>query len=551
MTKTTDAPDTAHSPTPTSRRTGRRPQAGTTPKTGATPKIHRTTGVVGILLKIVALGVIDALAVYAAFVLLLDGSWPVALAVVIVALAITVVYLRPGMLPAKYLVPGTVFLIMFQLVVVVYSGYIAFTNYGDGHVGDKDDAIAALIQKSFARTPDTPGLDMVVVDQAGQLSFLVTDAEGRAMLGGEDRPLTEVPDAEFDGGAAVGIPGYTTLDLSQKLDRQQEIAHLSVPLADDLDEGVLRTKDGTTAYVYTASMHYDEAEDAFTDSSTGTVYRDNGTGAFTSDAGKALLPGWKIDVGFDNFVRAFGEESIRGPLLQVIVWTFVFAGFTVLATFAVGVLLAILLDNPRLRFRRTFRVLVILPYAFPAFLSALIWSGLLNSQFGFVNQVLLGGAQVPWLTDPLLAKVSILIVNLWLGYPYMFLVATGALQSIPGEYVEAARVDGAGAWTVFRRVKLPLLMVTMAPLMVAAFAFNFNNFNVIYMLTEGGPQDISTDMNVGATDILITLVYKVAFGETSGRDYGLASAFSIIIFLLVAAMSIAGFRRTKALEDLH
>lgn len=516
-----------------------------------TQPLRRAGGVGGILLKIVVLSVIDAVALYAAFVLLLDGSWLVAAAVVIAAIAITTIYLRPGLLPAKYLLPGTLFLIVFQVVIVIYSGYIAFTNYGDGHVGDKQDAISALIQKSFARTPDAPGLDMVVVDQAGQLSFLITDTDGRAMIGGEGHPLSEVPDAEFDGGVAVGAPGYTTLDLAQKLDRQTEIARLSVPITDDLDEGVLRTKDGTTAYLYSASMRYDESEDAFIDVSTGTIYRDNGTGAFTSEAGDVLMPGWKIDVGFDNFLRAFGEESIRGPLLQVIVWTFVFAGFTVAATFVVGVLLAMILDNPRLRFRRTFRVLLILPYAFPAFLSALIWSGLLNAQFGFVNQVLLGGAQVPWLTDPLLAKVSILLVNLWLGFPYMFLVATGALQSIPGEYVEAARVDGAGAWTVFRRVKLPLLMVTMAPLMVAAFAFNFNNFNVIYLLTEGGPQDISTDMNVGATDILITLVYKVAFGETSGRDYGLASAFSIIIFLLVAGMSIAGFRRTKALEDLH
>jgi arabinogalactan oligomer/maltooligosaccharide transport system permease protein len=210
-----------------------------------------------------------------------------------------------------------------------------------------------------------------------------------------------------------------------------------------------------------------------------------------------------------------------------------------------------MLNDPRLRFRRTFRVLVILPYAFPVFLSAIIWSGMLNPQFGIVNQVLFGGAQIPWLTDPVLAKVSILMVSLWLGYPYMFLVATGALQSIPDEFVEAAKVDGAGPWVVFRRIKLPLLMVSMAPLLIASFAFNFNNFNLIYMLTKGGPQDIGTDMNVGATDILITLVYKVAFGETGGRDFGLASAFSIIIFVLVAIISIVSFRRTKALEELH
>ncbi len=515
----------------------------------APPRPRRTPA--AMLVKIACLGVLDALVLYAAFVLALDEQWLVVAVVLLAAAAINWVYLRRGMLPAKYLVPGTAFLVLFQLYVVVYSGYIAFTNYGDGHMGDKDDAISVLIEKSLSRVPDSPSYDMVVLERFGELSFLVTEEDGIAMVGSEGRALEPADGAEFEDGRAVGLDGYETLDFSQMLEQQSQIAAMSVPLSEDLDDGALRTPDGAKAYVYSASMHYDEATDTFVDVETGTVYRDEGTGAFVSEEGVELMPGWKIDVGFANFVAAFTEESIRGPLLQVIVWTFVFAGFTVAATFAVGVFLALLLNDPRLRFRRTFRVLVILPYAFPAFLSALIWSGMLNSQFGFINQVLLGGADIPWLTDPVLAKVSILIVNLWLGYPYMFLVATGALQSIPEEYVEAARVDGAGAWTVFRRVKLPLLMVTMAPLMIAAFAFNFNNFNVIYMLTEGGPQDISTDMNVGATDILITLVYKVAFGETSGRDYGLASAFSIIIFLLVAAISIVGFRRTKALEELN
>jgi arabinogalactan oligomer/maltooligosaccharide transport system permease protein len=519
------------------------------------PAMNKVRGprqsLVGVILKILSLGILDALVLYAVFVLILDEQWLIVGIVVLSAVAINWVYLQRRMLPAKYLVPGTAFLVLFQLYVIVYSGYIAFTNYGDGHVGDKDDAIAVLIEKSLSRIPDSPAYDMVVVERLGELSFLVTEDSGEAMIGSQDRPLAPAEGAEFEAGKAVALNGYRTLDFSQMISQQSAIAAMSVPLSDDLDEGALRTPDGVKAYVYAATMVYDEATDTFTDVESGTVYHDAGTGAFVSDDGDELMPGWKINVGFANFVDAFTEESIRGPLIQVIVWTFVFAGVTVAATFTLGVMLALLLDDRRLRFRRTFRVLVILPYAFPAFLSALIWSGLLNSQFGFINQVLLGGADIPWLTDPTLARVSILLVNLWLGYPYMFLVATGALQSIPHEYIEAARVDGAGAWTVFRRVKLPLLMVTMAPLLIAAFAFNFNNFNVIYMLTEGGPQDISTDMNVGATDILITLVYKVAFGETSGRDYGLASAFAIIIFVLVAAISLVGFRRTKALEDLN
>src|SRR5699024_4845976 len=126
----------------------------------------------------------------------------------------------------------------------------------------------------------------------------------------------------------------------------------------------------------------------------------------------------------------------------------------------------------------------------------------------------------------------------------------GALQAIPEDLQEAARVDGASAWRVFRSIKLPLLFVSVAPLLITAFAFNFNNFSLIYMLTGGGPRDVTADVNVGATDILITMVYKVAFVGSSSH-YGLASAFSIIIFLLVATISVIAFRRTKALEELN
>jgi arabinogalactan oligomer/maltooligosaccharide transport system permease protein len=148
------------------------------------------------------------------------------------------------------------------------------------------------------------------------------------------------------------------------------------------------------------------------------------------------------------------------------------------------------------------------------------------------------------------AKISVLIVNLWLGFPYMFLICTGALQSIPDDVNEASRVDGASAWQTFRHIKLPLLLVSVAPLLIASFAFNFNNFNVIYMLTNGGPRDTAAPIPVGFTDILISMVYKVAF-TGQNRDYGLAAAYSIIIFIVVAVISIIAFRRTKSLEEIN
>jgi arabinogalactan oligomer/maltooligosaccharide transport system permease protein len=201
-----------------------------------------------------------------------------------------------------------------------------------------------------------------------------------------------------------------------------------------------------------------------------------------------------------------------------------------------------------MRGRRIYRSLLIIPYAIPGFLSILVWRGLLNDSWGAVNTIL--GLDVPWLSDPTMAKVSILLVNTWLGFPYMFLVATGALQAIPAELKEAAAVDGANRFQIFRNVTLPLLLVAVGPLMVGSFSYNFNNFNQVYLLTGGGPEVTDTNTAAGATDILISYTYKLAFASGQGNNYGLASAVSILLFMIVGGMAFWSFRRSKALENM-
>ncbi|NNC13422.1 ABC transporter permease subunit [Planctomonas sp. JC2975] len=511
------------------------------------------SGIGGLIAKIVLLGLLDAIAVWAVFVMAGLSMWiPISIVVVITG-AINWIYLGRGKrLPAKYLTPGVIFLLVFQVFVVLYSGYIAFTNYSDGHNGSKADAIASISANGLKRIPNSPAYPVNIVERGSQLYLLTTDPkDGAALLGTTGHPLEVVKNATFDGDKAVKAPGYRTLNLSEVLTRQDEVTSLSVPVSSDPNKGALRTDDASTAYVFKSDLIYSQKDDTFTNAS-GTVFVDNGHGEFaTKDGSKALSPGWKIDVGFANFARAFTDPQLAGPLWRVILWTFAFAILSVLTTFGLGLFLAMVLNHPKLRGKKVYRVLVILPYAFPAFLSGLVWAGLMNPEFGFINQVLFGGAQIPWLTDPWLARFSVTFVNLWLGYPYMFLVCTGALQSLPEEVDEAARVDGASPWRVFRSIKLPLLLVSVAPLLIASFAFNFNNFNVIYMLTRGWPRFTDTTLDIGSTDLLITMVYKIAFGQGGVRDYGLASALSILIFILVAVISIIAFRRTKALEEIN
>ncbi|GAA1061605.1 ABC transporter permease subunit [Agromyces bracchium] len=507
-------------------------------------------GIRSILIKLLLLGIVDAIAVYAILVLALSQEWLVLAVVVGVTALVNWIYFSRKTLPAKYLTPGVIFLVLFQVFVLVYTGYIAFTNYGTGHNGSKEQAVSSLMAASLERVPESPTYQVTVVDQLGTLGLLVTDPDGDASLGTTEQPLQSVDPTEVENGKAVAVDGWTTLQFADVIARTNEITELAVPFSDDPNDGAIRTPDGSNGYLYTSNLEYDEAAGTMTDLSTGTVYSDIGTGAFTSEDGTELLPGWQITVGFDNFVRAVTDTRLAGPLVYVTLWTFAFALISVATTFFLGLFLAMVFNDMRMKGRRYYRVAMIIPYAIPSFLSALVWAGMMNESFGFINQVIFGGASIPWLTDPWMAKLSVLIVNLWLGFPYMFLICTGALQSIPDDVNEASSIDGASAWQTFRHIKLPLLLVSVAPLLIASFAFNFNNFNVIYMLTNGGPRDTGAPIPVGFTDILISMVYKVAF-TGQNRDYGLAAAYSIIIFIVVAVISIIAFRRTKSLEEIN
>lgn len=508
----------------------------------------------GFYVKLVLMAIVDALGIYGLFALANNKSW-IPFGIMLVALLfVNVVYFHPKLTTSKYLVPGLIFLLVYQIYSVLFSGYIAFTNYGDGHNSTKDDAVAALLTQSEARLPSSPEYPLTIAVKGGTVAFLVVNPDTKkAQLGTADSPLNDAPDATIFGGKVTAEPGWQVLKFIDILNRgqafQNQVTQLRVARSDNAADGSIRTQDGQVAFVFQSTLAYNAAADTVTNTKTNVVYHNNGKGNFAAPDGSVLTPGWKVAIGFTNFANVLGDKSIRGPFLGVFVWTFAFSILVVLLSFAVGLLLAVVLNDNRMRGRRVYRSLLLLPYAVPAFLSALVWQGLLNKDFGWINQILLGGAHVNWLGDPWLARLSVILVNCWLGFPYMFLVATGALQAIPADIIEAGAIDGATPWQIFRRLKFPLLMVSLAPLLITSFAYNFNNFNTIFLLTGGGPKDLSASINVGSTDILITFVYKLAFGGVN-RQYGVASAISIIIFFVVAGISAISFRKTRVLEDL-
>ena len=228
-----------------------------------------------------------------------------------------------------------------------------------------------------------------------------------------------------------------------------------------------------------------------------------------------------------------------------------FAVSTIVINTVFGVFLAIFLNNPDLKFRNLYRTLLIIPWALPNIITIQIWKGFLNSNFGAINRTLalLDLPALDWLNDVWPARAAILLVNLWLGLPFMMTATLGALSAIPDDLYEAAKIDGANIWQRVTGVTLPLLRTALIPITLTGFAFNFNNFNIIYLLTDGGPGYDGGTSTARGTDILISWAYNEAFRSQGGFAYGLRSAISLLIFFITIAVSLMNFRVTGALKE--
>jgi arabinogalactan oligomer/maltooligosaccharide transport system permease protein len=502
-----------------------------------------------VLAKIVLLAVVAGIAVWLALPLYAAQMW-LPLAIVIVAtIAIFLVYLQPWHIPLKYLVPGTVFLLAFQVVPVIATVSTAFTNFGDGHRGTKNDAIIAIQSGSVTRVPGSTDFTLTIATTGdpvgGALIFLLYDPVSKTLQRGDPSGLTALAGATVSpSGKVTAAPGLTILNAGQAAARSAELESYTVPTA----KGAIKSQGLSKAYEGSPVAAYDAACDCIKDSATGVTYTAHAdSGLFVDDKANSLPQGWQVNVGLGNFTRAFTDPAVSGPFIGILLWNFAFAFLSVGVTFAVGLLVAMALNSPHLKALRIYRILIVLPYAMPAFAMLLVWRDMFNQDFGLINN--LTGANINWFGEPWTARFAILLTQFWLGYPYMFLVCLGALQSIPADLTEAAAVDGAKRYQAFRAVVFPLLLIAVAPLLIASFAFNFNNFNVVQLTTAGGPFP-PDNPRAGATDLLVSYTYRLAFGE-GGAQYGFAAAVSILIFLIVATVSIIGFRRTAALEEIN
>jgi arabinogalactan oligomer/maltooligosaccharide transport system permease protein len=506
-------------------------------------------GKISFAFKLVALLLIASVLITLTQSAVAQGEYVIAAFLGITVFLLALTYLTKVSIPLKFFLPGILLLVAFVLSPIIFTVTMSGYNYKTGNIISKEEAILQIQNRGFEPDANGTSFDIKIGRYQAQEALLVSDSVNNAFFISTVRDRIPLNPADLtinEYGVAESAPDFAVLSDSEMATADKLYSGKRFTYQ---DEYFIALEGFEVGIVSRQVLSFDAEKDQFNNIITGEVYTDNGKGnyAIAENPDQYLEPGWRAPVWFENYTKLFTEERLRGPLVSVFIWTVTFASLSVLTTFALGLLLALALNKP-IRGRRVYRSILILPYAMPSIMSILIWGGMFNTEFGAINNLL--GTDIAWFQNALFAKFAIILVNLWLGFPYFYLVSSGALQAIPSELLEAAAIDGANPRQIFRRITLPLLLQILSPLLIASFAFNFNNFNLIYLLTGGGPRAELDGELAGATDILISFTYKIAFGS-SVQDLGLASAISLVIFLLVAGISLYGLRKSKVLESFQ
>ncbi|MCZ0702305.1 arabinogalactan oligomer/maltooligosaccharide transport system permease protein [Natronobacillus azotifigens] len=252
-------------------------------------------------------------------------------------------------------------------------------------------------------------------------------------------------------------------------------------------------------------------------------------------------------VGFENFTRLFTIREWRTTFVSVLSWTLVWTFVATTLQIALAMFLAILTNDKRLKFKRVIRTVFILPWAVPSFVTIIVFSALFNDNFGAINVEIiqpLFNTMIPWMTNSTWTRVALIMIQVWLGFPYVYALFTGVLTGISNDWYEAADIDGASRWQKFTSITFPHLMFATAPLLIMQYSFNFNNFNVIYLFNEGGPA--LRGQTAGGTDILISWIYGLTFNN---QQFNMAAAISLILGLIVATFAFLQFRRSRSFKE--
>ena len=430
----------------------------------------------------------------------------------------------------RFVYPGIAAVFLFILLPVFYTSAIGFTNFGARNLLSLERVQSYHLSLTETDAASKRKFSLVAADDAFRI-YLPESGDKTALL--TDVIVGAATTAEPHTGEVPEL-----LPVKTAIQNRAMLSALTIatPSGDLTMSGLRDFASSQPVFVL--------GEGGSLTAIDGSVMQpDHDVGLYVNEAGETVAPGWRVNVGFANFVKVLYNEGIRDPIFKVFIWTVIFAFTSMVLTFAFGLGLAVILEWRHMAFKNFYRVMLILPYAVPAFISILVFRGLFNQNFGEINLILstLFGISPDWFTSPFLAKIMLLIVNTWLGYPYMMLLAAGFLQAVPRDLYKAAALEGSGGLRNFFSITLPQILPPFVPLLIANFAFNFNNVVLILLLTRGGPDMPGTLVTVGSTDLLGSFTFRLAF-QNSGQDFGMAGAISTLIFIVTGLIAYVNFK---------
>lgn len=256
-------------------------------------------------------------------------------------------------------------------------------------------------------------------------------------------------------------------------------------------------------------------------------------------------------VGLKNFAELvnFGGNGFGPTFYKVLGWTLVWAFFATFLNYILGMGVAILINKKGIKFKKLWRTILVMTIAIPQFIS-LLYVSKLFAKDGLINATLLDWGviktAIPFWTDPLLAKITIIVINCWVGIPYLMLISTGILMNIPEDLYESARIDGANGFQMFMKITLPYMLFVTGPYLLTQFTGNLNNFNIIYLLSGGGPKSMELTGGAGSTDLLVTWLYKMTVTDT---NYSMAAVIGIMVFVVTAVISLIVYGMLPSVKD--
>ncbi|MDG4951705.1 maltose ABC transporter permease MalF [Actinobacillus equuli] len=498
------------------------------------------------------IGLLYLLSFYLVFTIYLQGEILFALLVLVVVTAGIYIFSNRSTYHWRYVYPGVAAMGIFVLFPLICTVVIAFTNYSGSNQLSFEQVLRNLQSQTYAAGER---LDFKLIEaNNNQYQIALTSKESQKNYLSDPLVLNDLA-SEITVNEVEQFPAGNIAPLKAITQNRQNLqsVKLVLPTEQKLTMSSLRQFAEQKAR-YT----YDENREILTNNETQERYKANDEIGFFQKVDaqnnfidSRLEPGYTVTTGWHNFIKILTDDGVQEPFIKIFIWTVVFALLTVIFTTLLGMIFASLVQWEALQGKAIYRLLLILPYAVPGFISILVFKGLFNQSFGEINLILnqLFGIRPEWFNDPFLAKAMLLIVNTWLGYPYMMIVCMGLLKAIPHDLYEASAIDGASVWQNFTKITMPLLIKPLMPLMIASFAFNFNNFVLIQLLTNGGPNMVGTTTPAGHTDLLVSYTYRIAFEGSGTQDFGLAAAIAVIIFLLVSGLALFQIRMTKLSQD--